>query len=308
LRIVTPKSGLISSSLILFFFAVLDPAHSQDRFVTPSDSTFLGIPKKPLVLYSAAAYSAATFYLEYKWWWEGKYHAFAFEDDGFLNNYSLGIDKFGHAYTSYLYFNVIYDFMKWADVSEETALWWSIGIPAAHAISIEIGDGFSTYAFSAVDLVANGTGVLYALLQHEVPFFKNIKLKWSYYPSGVIPMDKYFRITDDYDGHIYWVSFNLHELLPRPVDEYWPRFLSLAIGYGGKNISGRPAWLADQLLPTGSPQRKFAVSLDYNLNEIPLEGGLWGVMKDVFDNFHFPAPGVRKVGNEPAQVKPFLIN
>jgi hypothetical protein len=85
-------------------------------------------------------------------------------------------------------------------------------------------------------------------------------------------------------------------------------FLSLAVGYGGKNISGRPAWIADPISPVRAPERKFAFSLDYNLLEIPLEGGVWNVLKDVFDNFHFPAPGIQEVGGEPTQFKPLLVN
>ncbi|MCX6137226.1 MAG: DUF2279 domain-containing protein [Ignavibacteriales bacterium] len=270
------------------------------------DSLFLGMNRKALVTYSAIGYSVFTTYMEYKWWWEGNFHPFVFENDGFWNNYSLGVDKIGHAYTSYLYFNAVYDAMKWADVDESTALWWAIGIPAGHAISIEIGDGFSTFAFSADDLLGNLAGVGYAYLQHRVPFFKKFKFKWSYIPSGIIPLDKNFRWTDDYDGHIYWMTADVHNLLPEGLDQYWPKYLNITVGYGAKNSSGRIR--PTVITPSGPIMRKWAFGLDYNISALPLTGGAWDLAKSWLDNFHFPAPGIRHVEGEPAQIKPLLLN
>jgi hypothetical protein len=60
--------------------------------------------------------------LEYKWWWRNDCHPFEVEDEGFLNDYSLGVDKFGHVYTSYFYFNALHNLMKWGRYDESTTM------------------------------------------------------------------------------------------------------------------------------------------------------------------------------------------
>ncbi len=278
----------------LFYF---QQTYSQYNSTTNSvDSTFWIFERKPLITYSTIAYSAVTLYMEYKWWWQGNYHDFHYQWEGFLNNYSLGVDKIGHFYTSYLYFCAAREFFQWAHFDESTMLWCAIGIPLAHAISIELGDGFSTYQFSPDDLIANCLGIGYGYLQYKVPFFQNFNVKWSYFPSGVVPLNNNWRLTDDYDGHMYWLSFKMHNLLPKSMNTYWPKFLNLAVGYGVKNYT------------TGKPlKRNFAVSLDYNITEIPITGGIYDLLKGVLDNFHFPAPGVQKIEGEKLQFKPLLL-
>jgi len=294
--------------LFLFVICCIQFTPSQPLAGEQNDSLFLGVEKKTFMTYGLIAYSASSLYVEYKWWWEGNYHSFKHENDGFWNNYSVGVDKVGHFYTSYLYFHFTYDILRWATFDEETSLWLAITFPAVNALSIEIGDGFSTYAFSNSDLIANSLGIAYSVLQKKVPYFENFTFKWSYYPSGVIPFDGRFRITDDYDGHLYWLSINVHNLLPEKMQEYYPRWLTVAVGYGGKNISGRPSWIGPSISSQGKPQRKWAVSLDYNLLEIPLNGGLWNPLKSLVNNFKFPAPGLKHIEGEKTEFKPLLVN
>lgn len=294
-------SKIISTAL--FIGTLTSALHAEEK----SDTLGSTITKKEWITYGLAAYTAASFYVEYKWWWEGNYHPFQFENDGFWNNYSLGVDKIGHFYTSYLYFTITYDILRWADYDEATALWIAFAVPTFNALSIEIGDGFSTYAFSAVDFTANMVGIGYGIAQKKIPFLQNFKFKWSYYPSGHIPFDGKFRLTDDYDGHIYWLSVNVHNLLPENVKPWWPKFLNVAVGYGGKNIYGRPAWVGKPIIPSAARERKWAVSLDYNLSEIPINGWLWNAIKSMLDNIKLPTPGIKKTGAEKIEIKPLLL-
>ncbi|MCX7984108.1 MAG: YfiM family protein [Bacteroidetes bacterium] len=262
------------------------------------------LQRKPFITAGIAVHTLFTTYLEYKWWWEGNYHPFRFENDGFWHNYSLGVDKIGHFYTSYAYTTILYELFRWGGYSELTAQWWSSGISFFYALSIEIGDGFSTYAFSMTDLNANILGIGYAYLQRCVPFFNNFKFKWSYYPSGIIPFDRHFRITDDYDGHLYWLTIDVYNLLPEKVKSYWVPFLNIAIGYGGENISSRPHWVSGTpIYPPGVPSRKFVIALDYNLATLPVDHDTWKALVRVLDLYHFPAPGIRKVLGKPAHGK-----
>lgn len=46
-------------------------------------------------------------------WWQGRSHPFNFYSEGWFNDYSLGMDKIGHAYTSYFYFHTFHNIMLW---------------------------------------------------------------------------------------------------------------------------------------------------------------------------------------------------
>ncbi len=298
----------IFSVVLLFFLFFSVPLFSQFQTDSVQSKTFLGIERKPIMKYGMIAYSAASFYVEYQWWWKGNYHPFIYENDGFWNNYSFGVDKFGHFYISYFYFSAVYELMLWAEFDERDASLIAFLMPFSHALSIEIGDGFSTFAFSGPDLAANVLGIGYGLLQRNVPYFQHFKFKWSYYPSGIIPFDGKFRITDDYDGHIYWLSLDVHNIIPSSIREYWPRFLNLAVGYGGKNISGRPQLIGDPISSPGAPNRKWAVSLDYNLSSLEINNDVLNVVKNIVDYFKFPSPGIKIIENEQRQLKPLLVN
>ncbi len=190
--------------------------------------------------------------------------------------------------------------MKWGEYSEKKSILIGAAIPTIYAISVELGDGFSSYNFSPDDLASNILGIGYGILQVKKPFFKNFKVKWSYYPTpSNLFQNKKKSITDDYDGHLYWLSCNVHNLLPKKMQPYWPRFLNLAVGYGVKN---RMPGVNDPIA------RKFTFGIDYNISSIPLKGASWKLVKDFLDLFHFPAPGIRKIQGEPAEFKAFIVN
>jgi hypothetical protein len=263
------------------------------------DTTTSFFNRRNVITYGIVAHTVFTTYVEYQWWWKGDYHPFHYRAEGFLNDYSLGVDKMGHFYTSHFYFTTLYNLMKWGGYDESTNLWASTLIPALYALSIEIGDGYSTYQFAPDDLTANLLGVGYGLLQVKYPFFKNFKVKWSYFPGAAYRNSFKHPFSDDYDDHIYWLSMNVQNLLPESMGKYWPRFLNVAVGYGGKNISTGAV---------GPSFRKVAIALDYNLTTIPLEGETWDVVKNIVDLFHFPSPGVRIIEGQPAEFKPLLLN
>ncbi len=56
-------------------------------------------------------------------------------------------------------------------------------------------------------------GLGYGMLQTEVPFLQNFNLKWSYVPADGYRLPP--RFTDHYDAHTYWLTINVHNLLPK---------------------------------------------------------------------------------------------
>lgn len=197
--------------------------------------------------------------------------------------------------------------MEWSGFDETTTLVSSIAIPALYGLSIEINDGFSFYAFSGYDLTANFLGIGYGVLQRIYPVLDNFRFKFSYYPSGNIPINLNFIPSSDYDGHMYWLSVNVHGILPEQLKPYWPKFLNIAAGYGAINVYSTRPWFGG-IKAAGTPTRKFAVSVDYNLGSISVEDEFLYTFRNIVDYFHFPAPGVRQIQGQKPQVKPLLVN
>ena len=289
---------------VLFLFVMLlltEHLSAQMLASQPAerDTMFLGIRRKTFLNYAIPVYAASVFYIQFQWWWEGNTHPFHIYEEGVWNDYSLGVDKVGHFFTSYAYFLSLYDMMRWGGHDEITSLWTGMGLTMFHAVSSEIADGFSNFGFTPADLLFNVMGLGYALFQMNDPFLQNFNFKFSYWPSPNRPRNERWRLTNDYDGHIYWLSVNVHGLLPEAAKPYWPRFLNLAVGYGGKNISHK--------LENVTPYRKFAIGLDYNLTIFPTGDDTWDTILKMLDHLRFPAPGVKKVEDSKTQFKPLLV-
>jgi hypothetical protein len=259
--------------------------------------------RKTLALGGTLAFSVPIVMLEYQWWWRSDFksrkHSFVVDNEGWFEDYSLGVDKCGHFFTSYLYFRTFYDLMKWADYSETTSLITAFTVPAAHAISIELCDGFSKYGFSFYDLTANFLGMGYAFAQIKVPYLQNFNFKWSYYktPIGFIGDDR--GVAADYTGHTYWLSINMKNVLPEAAAQYWPNYLNLAVGYGAKNVS-----IGEDL---SQKKHKFAIALDYNLSAISIANDTWAMLVRFADKFHYPAPGIKAYAGGKTEAKPLLL-
>lgn len=250
--------------------------------------------KQKIVIGALAVQQAASFYVQYQWWWKNDYHKFNVEPDGYFNNYALGVDKLGHFYTSYVYFHLLNETFRWAEFSDRTRIIASTAIPFVWAVSIEIGDGFSSYGYSWEDLTANSLGIAYGLLQEKVPYMRNFKFKFSYFPSQYYIENNFkgWVLTDDYRSEFYWLSFDVHNLLPKPAKRYWPSFLNIAVGYGIDKNTGRNA----------SPvNREFGISLDWNISSIKTKNKTGYFLKEMVDYIHYPAPGVTKVEGEKAK-------
>ncbi len=292
---------LVQTLILIVLFLVGFKSLAQDS-IPEKEARFS--QRQKFIIAGLTAQQAASVYFEYKWWWENNYHPFHHENDGGFNNYSLGIDKVGHFYTSYMFSNLLYELMKWGKFSEKSSEWVSVVLPFAWALSIELGDGFSKYAFSSQDLLANSIGIAYAVAQRKVPVLKNFTFKYSYFPSD------YFRernmqgwsLVSDYDGHIYWLSADMHGLLPKKLKPFWPKYINLAAGYGLQNF--RPLDLnADKTILN----REFHIGLDFNLNSIPAKKQGWKTFFKMADHYHLPAPGFSKVGSDEWQFKALLL-
>jgi hypothetical protein len=222
-------------------------------------------------------------------WWVHDTRSFHFWNEGWWTD-ANGVDKIGHMYTSYFMFRALHEMFLWGGHEPSTAFWWATGVAAFHGLAIEIGDGFSDYGFDYRDVTSNYTGLLYGILQSRVPFFENFQIKWSlYYPTT----HHAFKVNSLYDYHIYWMSFRVEELLPESLKPYWPGFFQVALGLGVKDNVTR---------------RTYCLSLDYDLEKIPLEGRDVNLFKKLLNMIHLPAPGVRFSKGHPPEWQLLLLN
>jgi hypothetical protein len=291
--------------LLLFVFLFNNKSLFADEFNKLENDSFAA--RKRWIAAGLVSQQVASTIFEYHWWWKDDYHDFQIYSDGGFNNYSLGIDKVGHFFTSYFYFHSINEVMKYGRFSKKSRRIVSIAMPAFWALSIELGDGFSSYNFSPQDLMANLMGVGFGVLQDQYPFMNNFKFKFSYFPS------QYYRDVDfknwkfvaDYDGHMYWLTADMHNLLSKNKRQFWPKGLNLGIAYGVDGFSE-----VDQLrLNTNRQiQRKFVIGLDWNLNAIQTKKQSVKTLLKIADFVHLPAPGIRRINPDKTSGHLLLLN
>jgi hypothetical protein len=275
--------------VIVFFFLfntavpqnLSDSVHSNDGWTTA---------KKIISVAGVSGIYIGTLADSYLIWWKDDKRPFSVLHRPWVETrYDNGIDKLGHFYTSYVFYKVQKNIFLWGGFTPETARILSGALTFGMALIIEVGDGYSRYGFDYKDLAFNAGGLTYAWLQDDFPFLRNINFKWSYFPSeGFVFPPKF---SEHYEGHIYWLTFNLHGLFDS--DQSWLQYFQPAIGYSiNKNSYG-----------------EYVVGLDLNL--LPLfqsDNPLVGYIGEFVNLFHIPFPGIKYSERKKPEYKILLLN
>jgi hypothetical protein len=211
----------------------------------------------------------------YYTWWKDVEKPFTFYSEGWFNDAHLGIDKLGHMFGAHTTFKLGREFLLYAGLSPDAALWWAAGIAAFHTIEIEIGDGFSPWGFAYEDLTMGFIGISYGILQTQVPFFQNFDLKFSYWSNAIKSPANF---TNDYDAMTVWLTPNIHNLLPEEWSKYWPEFIQIGIGYG-------VGW--------DRTRRELAIGLDINLESFNFGSDEALLTQRIVNTMHLPLPAVK---------------
>jgi hypothetical protein len=204
--------------------------------------------------------------------------------------YSRQFDKLGHTFAGWMSSYCSYEAFIASGLSkDDAALWGSIG-GLFFQTFIEVQDGFHrTYGFDWTDEAANTLGAGYFYAQRKFPELQNFNLKWSVGTSGRDSARNAAQmhsrlIVDDYDRQNVWLSVKVHNLLPEPAQQYWPRWLQLAVGVGVKDVE----------LTGYDAYRTLYVSLDYDLVALMPDLGPFGNwLVQGINNFHLPAPALQ---------------
>lgn len=201
-------------------------------------------------------------------------------------NYALQVDKAGHIYGGYLMSYLWGEFLLAAGVELPTAVRWGTLLGLLYQTYVEVEDGFSRdWGFSPTDALANFIGAYWYLAQHYWKPLQAFQPRWQYIPAqwaGDLPRRHSGTFIDDYNSSTFWLSINLHQLLPEHWRRYYPAWLMLSFGYGARNV--------DTELPK---QRRIIVGLDYNLYALLPEGPpLWNWLRQSFSMIKLPAPAI----------------
>ena len=270
--------GLINIIEVLVIAAPTISNITSDDSVNNSHIT-VNSSKLALVLGGSAALLTSAHLQNYNSWWKGERSSFHFGEDG---TYTLGSDKLGHLYFTYLSSDIIGRSLQWYGIKTERALLYGASLSLAFQIYVEVEDGFTkVLGFSPGDAVADIVGACYPLLQHHDPWFQNFRLKWSVIPSEKYREGLYRTLIDDYESQYFWLSFNLSGTFP-VFQSFIPNFLNVAIGYSVKNLDN-----------INGGERELFLGFDVDMTKLPGEGAFITTLKHALNYFHFPAPVVR---------------
>jgi hypothetical protein len=228
---------------------------------------------------------------------------FRFIEDGV---YGLYVDKGGHFVSSYIAASILGEAMFAADMNEEDAKFYGGILGLAYISYIEVMDGFgANFGFSPSDFYFNAGGAGFYLLQSYVPYLENFTPKFQYINAEAhgdksrIPHDFW---VDNYASQSFWISMNVHNMLPENLKEYWLPWLEISIGYTARNlrfagpndkyIDMNPDWGNRELGYYGEP--RFIIGLDYNLKKLIPESKYnfvnWMIQN--LNHYKLPAPAI----------------
>lgn len=212
----------------------------------------------------------------------------------------LQMDKAGHVLTAYHIGQFGDNLFTWSGMKKNRALAWGGSLGFTYLTLVEVLDGFSSgWGFSLGDMLSNavGSGMYIGQEclwkeQRIVPKFSAHLSPYAEHAPELLGSGTGERLLKDYNGQVYWWSFNLSTFFPSASI---PPVFSLSLGYGADGmISGHPE--------EGSMferQREFLLSFDLDLWRIPcLQHTIAGKLLRHLSFIKIPFPALRIKGKE----------
>ncbi len=262
------------------------------------DSTVINRKKlASAIITESALYLGSMSYLQFVWYKDQDRAPFHLYNDakGYLQ-----IDKFGHAYGAYIESYLSYKWLRSAGLSKKQALLYGGPLGVLMQTPIEIFDGlYENWGFSWPDMAANAAGSALVVGQELLFDRQLVRYKFSFYRSiyapgsngylGDNPLESLFL---DYNGHTYWLSMNINELIR---NSSFPEWLNIAIGYSANGMYGefenRERWKG-VALPTAIRHRQLLLSPDIDWTKIPTQSSFLSGLFEALNFIKFPAPAV----------------
>lgn len=226
----------------------------------------------------------------------------------------LQLDKAGHMLGGYTTASWMIDAYSWTGMPRKKAILLGGSVGMVAMSSIEVFDGFGKkWGASWSDIGANAIGVSLAMANQLLWNEYRIQRKYSYMPSIYTRKDSVAKYGDalgrniqewilkDYNGQVHWLSFRVHSFLPEGnFKSYYPRWLNLAVGYGGNGMIGRYCQNGD--IPGGNcdPQsvidareyRQYYLALDIDVSNIKTKSKTLNSVLSMINMFRIPLPAL----------------
>ena len=225
------------------------------------------------------------------WYADYPQSGFHFTND---NGNWAGMDKVGHATTTYVVGQLSYDMLKWSGLSEKKAVWYGGLTGWSYLAVVEVMDGFSEqWGFSWGDFAFNtaGTGLFIGqqLGWKEQRFMLKFSVhgsEYAQYREDLLGSSWQERWLKDYNGQTYWLSASPGTF---GVD-WWPRWLCLSGGYGIDGFVSADG--SNKEYPQFTAQRQYYLSFDIDLRQIPMKSGFWKTVLHTISFIKIPAPTI----------------
>ena len=276
---------------ILFVSSFIQAQSSLESILTPSDS--INKPRQSAVyIGESVALGATLIGLNQIWYKDYPQSNFHFFND---NDQWLQIDKVGHLYSSYHLGRAGAELLQWSGASQKEQLLYGASVGFAFLTVVEVFDGFSQeWGASTGDIIANATGTTLYVSQELLWKEQRITPKFSFHQTKfakqrpeTLGKSLNEQLLKDYNGQTYWLSFNIHSFTK---DSLIPKWLNLAIGYGGENMlyGSRSEALQNGIFQ--QEYRQFYLSLDIDLTKIATKSHFMKTIFSVFNTIKIPAP------------------
>jgi len=288
--------------IVLFLILISISFQAQRDSLSPNTIK----KRKWLITAGSAGLSAGSLlYLQQAWYSQHNTGSFHFFND---NKEWLQMDKVGHVYSAYTMGRLMMDAFDWAGYTKNQKLFIGNSIGFVYLTGIEVLDGFSRgWGFSWGDMLANTLGSGASASQEALWNGQRIWLKFSYYESGYAPLNPGLlgnnlseRILKDYNGQIYWLSFN--PFVVAGVKSKIPEWLNLSLGYGASGMlrSNGPN-VVTEYHPDGSftqyeykidRARNFYLSLDIDFTRIKTKSKALKTVFTCINSLKVPLPAL----------------
>ncbi|MGQ0485979.1 MAG: DUF2279 domain-containing protein [Hyphomicrobiales bacterium] len=167
--------------------------------------------------------------------WKWGSATFRFNDEGWfgLDTGSLGTDKLGHAYITYLMSDYFTQAIAHNSDDPRGAALTGATLGMGIQTYVEFFDGFSgDHGFSYEDMVMNGLGAAFSVIRSTVPSAaEKIDFRMEYLPSG----NKSFSPISDYSGQKFLLALKLSGF--EAFEDTPLRFVELHAGYYARGFT-----------------------------------------------------------------------
>lgn len=176
---------------------------------------------------------------------------------------SIGMDKLGHAYSSYVMTNLFAEHLQRKGRPNDRSALSAALLTQALMLYVETFDGFSTdHGFAYEDVIMNLTGTTLAYMRQRYPAIKDlIDYRMEYSPSGNSGNGlRGFRPVSDYSGQKYLLALKFNGI---PALRNTPlKYFELNTGYYARGFHTRD-------IANNEPRTRTAfVGIGINLNQL----------------------------------------